>query len=411
FPDEPIVELDDRAVPNEFTLGVARAVIGTVAQIEKVESALPLATTVMRIHDGALPSMQRRINARASRESKEPTNHRKHARRRKKAEPIWSAEMSWRIVRDYELRMLPEILTDSEGNAGQADVYRREMDLLLPKGDLLPRVQDDVGQVRRVALPSILESLQVGFDHARAATGRMAWNNVLAYGLPKEEVLVHRLVRLQYQHRMHPEISAFAQRRFYARDDLLKDPPNMAELRPFSYPHYAGRSIWLDVQGQETPSPIRNEKEADVIIEELGKLEAWASTMHREKPWSVAILTFYRGQERYLREKLRKLTDQHRQSRHFVIKQRDRVLLEIELCTVDRYQGHEADIVFLSFVRTEAPGFLNSPNRLNVAVTRARYQLVLVGDRSFLERQKNKAPVCAWLAADMKRLNRVDLRY
>ena len=56
--------------------------------------------------------------------------------------------------------------------------------------------------------------------------------------------------------------------------------------------------------------------------------------------------------------------------------------MKVEVCTVDRFQGHEADLVFLSLVNSRNKiGFLDNPNRLNVALTRAKYQLVIVGDR------------------------------
>lgn len=58
--------------------------------------------------------------------------------------------------------------------------------------------------------------------------------------------------------------------------------------------------------------------------------------------------------------------------------------MHVTLCTADRFQGHEADLVLLSFVKSGTAGFLNSPNRLNVALTRARYQLVLIGHRSWM---------------------------
>ncbi len=54
----------------------------------------------------------------------------------------------------------------------------------------------------------------------------------------------------------------------------------------------------------------------------------------------------------------------------------------VELCTVDRFQGHEADVVMLSFGRSRGIGFLDSLNRLNVAITRARYQRVVFGRRA-----------------------------
>ena len=54
--------------------------------------------------------------------------------------------------------------------------------------------------------------------------------------------------------------------------------------------------------------------------------------------------------------------------------------------TVDRFQGREADLVLLSMRNTSRVGFLDSPNRLNVAVTRARQQLVVIGNAGYFAR-------------------------
>jgi superfamily I DNA and/or RNA helicase len=61
----------------------------------------------------------------------------------------------------------------------------------------------------------------------------------------------------------------------------------------------------------------------------------------------------------------------------------------ILLYTVDKFQGMEADIVFLSMVRGSTIGFMDNINRLNVALTRAKYQRVIVGDKRFFAQQKN----------------------
>ncbi|RCI13797.1 hypothetical protein L249_8288 [Ophiocordyceps polyrhachis-furcata BCC 54312] len=50
----------------------------------------------------------------------------------------------------------------------------------------------------------------------------------------------------------------------------------------------------------------------------------------------------------------------------------------IEVLTVDKAQGNEADVVFLDLVRTERPGFMDDPKRLNVAISRARQAEVIV---------------------------------
>ncbi|KAI0350749.1 hypothetical protein OH77DRAFT_1412360, partial [Trametes cingulata] len=51
---------------------------------------------------------------------------------------------------------------------------------------------------------------------------------------------------------------------------------------------------------------------------------------------------------------------------------------------VDSFQGHEAQYVLISVVRTTTPGFLRSPNRLNVMLSRCQAGMVLVTKRAFL---------------------------
>ena len=49
----------------------------------------------------------------------------------------------------------------------------------------------------------------------------------------------------------------------------------------------------------------------------------------------------------------------------------------------------EADMVFISMVRGKSIGFMDNINRLNVALTRAKYQRVIVGDIEFFRKQNN----------------------
>ena len=97
--------------------------------------------------------------------------------------------------------------------------------------------------------------------------------------------------------------------------------------------------------------------------------------------WTIACLTFYRGQETLLREELRKLTKNYKSMSNFCVQGKYKV--NIKLHTVDKFQGQEADIVFLSMVQNRRDGFLDSPNRLNVAVTRAKFQLVIFGSYKY----------------------------
>jgi regulator of nonsense transcripts 1 len=64
---------------------------------------------------------------------------------------------------------------------------------------------------------------------------------------------------------------------------------------------------------------------------------------------------------------------------------------EIEIASVDAFQGREKDIIIMSCVRSnehQGIGFLNDPRRLNVALTRAKYGIIIVGNPKVLSKQQ-----------------------
>ena len=65
-------------------------------------------------------------------------------------------------------------------------------------------------------------------------------------------------------------------------------------------------------------------------------------------------------------------------------------------------QGREADIVFLSMVRSGGLGFLDNTNRVNVAITRAKYQLVIVGNHKLFSNPRYKEETIYKLAKSIK---------
>jgi len=329
-------------------------------------------------------------------------------------ETTWAKEVAWRLIRSYELRQNPM----------EEQQLRDEIGVLIPRSLsdewfgfrgskphwpdgssklVAAELNREIQTLRRCAMPSILELLQRGFErlHDRAPAVP------LSDGLPKD-ALGARLVSLSYQHRGHPDLTAFPREQFYSQDTsrvLLRDAADMRDKRGWGYRRHVRRAVWLEVKpssGGGMPARKKNENpaEAEEVLKELKAFVAWAGTETRRdgQPWEVAILTYYKAQEALLRRRLQRLSGMHGRTRTFKLPAGSSCV-DVTLCTVDRFQGHEADVVFLSFVNSGRVGFLNSPNRLNVALTRARYQIVLIGDRTYFASDRCKSQLLRSLAA------------
>lgn len=286
------------------------------------------------------------------------------------AEHDLAGEIAWRITRRHELRR----------SRSQKECQRLGEDLekLLPKS---VDVRSVVEEIQDVGLPSIIEVIQEGIGEERSARP-----SALTLGIKKhhETDFRDRFESLSYQHRMHPEISELPRQLMYA-DSALRDA-NTIEQRDqslaWSFSNFPKRRVWIDIHGSEQQGVNREEVRAIKLqLEQFLKWAKQAGPPKRNNPktWEVACLCFYLKQERAISDMLRQLTGQDRYSR-FSIEN-----VEIVCGTVDRFQGREADLVLLSLRNTKRIGFLDSPNRLNVAITRARQQLVVVGNHSYFK--------------------------
>ncbi|MGR6837726.1 AAA domain-containing protein [Aliivibrio wodanis] len=282
-------------------------------------------------------------------------------------ETNWSEEVVWRLEREYWLRFL-KVGTGRNGQ-NKAQGIRKQLDQLFPQSfNAIGRIYG----IRNMAFPSVLEAL----SGSGTLKQKNDAENTLNIGFNNNEKQC-RHTTLTYQHRMHPDISQYPRKQFYSDDNSqisLLDGRQTKTARDWQYNRYDKHAVWLDVNGNTHGNA--NEQEAKAIINELSAFCDWAS--QQDKKYSVGVLTFYKKQEKCLRDKLQALTGDRRSFARFNFKN-----VEIKLSTVDFFQGQEADLTFLSMVNTSRDGFLDSPNRLNVAITRARFQLVVVGQHAY----------------------------
>jgi superfamily I DNA and/or RNA helicase len=202
----------------------------------------------------------------------------------------------------------------------------------------------------------------------------------LAETLFEKGILKHpsQASMLQVQYRMHEAIMKFSSSYFY-KDELIAHESVRTELLrpnqpPVEFIDTAGAGF-TEEQDPETLSRFNKEEAAllirvaEKLVEEIG-LEDWIT-----QNITLGIITPYRAQVDYLLhlaessaflEPLQKL---------------------VTINTVDAFQGQERDVIAISFVRSNAKGevgFLADIRRTNVAMTRAKKKLIMIGDSATL---------------------------
>nr|WP_255216265.1 AAA domain-containing protein [Pseudenhygromyxa sp. WMMC2535] len=282
-------------------------------------------------------------------------------------------ELAWRITRIHELR---QSRSDRERKR-----LKRDLSRLVPYA---VDISEQLAEIEDIGLPSILEVLQEGIG-----TERTNRPSALTAGFrtSRPQEFAERFESLTYQHRMHPDIAAFSREVIYG-GEALKDANTIAlrdDTIGWDFGRFRSRRAWASVAGRETNG--ENQDEINVIASLVREFVKWAKRTgppRRGSPgvWEVACLSFYVKQERALSRMLQQVTGDDRNTRFSA----GDGLVEIVCGTVDRFQGREADLVMISMRNIGRVGFLDSPNRLNVAITRARQQLVVVGNADYFGR-------------------------
>lgn len=179
--------------------------------------------------------------------------------------------------------------------------------------------------------------------------------------------------KLTTQYRMHQQIMQFSSTEFYdseltaaapVREHLLADLPNVTRNSltetAIRFIDTAGSSY--SEESEEQGSSLHNRGEATCVVRQVEQLIA-----NGVSPSDIAVITPYSAQARCLRDLIENL--------------------EVEIDTIDGFQGREKEAVVISLVRSNSRGevgFLADTRRINVALTRARRKLVVFGDSSTL---------------------------
>lgn len=213
------------------------------------------------------------------------------------------------------------------------------------------------------------------------------------------------VVLLNRQYRMSSAIMGFSNHYFYnneliadetvAEHSLLNDELNYLS-KSIEFIDTAGCSF-DEIQNPETLSHF-NPKEGEILFKHLQQLLLDYSINTDLPSLDIGIISPYKEQREWLKENISAF-------------ELDKTKLQsLSIKTIDGFQGEERDIIYISLVRSNDAheiGFLNDLRRMNVAITRARKKLVVIGDsatigssnfyQSFLEYcEKNGMYRSAW---------------
>ncbi|KAL6888413.1 hypothetical protein ACP4OV_009439 [Aristida adscensionis] len=260
--------------------------------------------------------------------------------------------------------------------SGSAKLSGERMDLLLI---------DEAAQLKECE--SLIPLQRTGLKHAvligdecqlpATVKSKIAEGSLLGRSLFERLCLLgHRKHLLDIQYRMHPSISIFPNSSFYGNKIL--DGPNVTQQahgRSYLEGAMFGPYSFINIDGrlEEAGRSKRNMAELEVIREILRRLKRVCTG--KMEVVSVGIVCPYAAQV----EAIQRAIGDVNAMRPLVVR----------VNSVDGFQGSEEDIIILSTVRSNGKGsigFLSDRRRTNVALTRARHCLWVLGDAATLRR-------------------------
>ncbi|RZK19713.1 MAG: DUF2075 domain-containing protein [Pedobacter sp.] len=248
-------------------------------------------------------------------------------------------------------------------------------------------VIDEAGQALEPAcwIPILkAEKVILAGDHFQLAPtikSIEACKNGLSKTLLEKSVSIHpeSVVLLNEQYRMHQNIMGYSSGVFY--NNSLNAHHSVAthlifpDDEPLTFIDTAGCSFDEKLDGTSTTNP----EEALFLVNHLTNLVQEIESKNVNDFPSMAIISPYKQQVQILKI----LIDENELLNAY----RDKISVN----TIDSFQGQERDVVYISLTRSNVEGsigFLADTRRMNVAMTRARKKLVVIGDSATLSKSK-----------------------
>jgi superfamily I DNA and/or RNA helicase len=196
------------------------------------------------------------------------------------------------------------------------------------------------------------------------------------------------VVLLEEQYRMNEKIMGYSSSTFY--EDKLKAHASVASHVLFSNDNPL---VFVDTAGcgfdeKTEHTSTYNPEEAAFLFKHLTQLVSALDEHYKPDNFpSIAIISPYKQQIDTLKEQFQGSPELQAYEH------------KIAINTIDSFQGQERDIVYISMTRSNADnkiGFLQDIRRMNVAMTRARKKLVVIGDSATLSQLPFYANFITW---------------
>ncbi|MDO9253900.1 MAG: AAA domain-containing protein [Bacteroidales bacterium] len=269
---------------------------------------------------------------------------------------------------------------------------------------LPPYLDSDRVEYFKTYLKDVLD-LKVSDPEIKQALGASFFEYLQRDGVLSDD----NKILLAVQHRMHPDIGNFISQAFY--DSELQNGKRTHDNYIILPPPFDKQIIFIDTSSDKASyetlkdGSYFNVVEAELIVGNIIPELERNNINHK----SYAIVSPYRKQC----EKIKELLSENYTNSFD----------SLEVATLDSFQGREYDIIILSFTRSSVDktvGFLDDARRLNVALSRAKKKLILIGnvetlksDRSHYDKYYSKLFANLWKYAakygNALRINELDL--